>query len=68
MRQNKKPIPRKTAVTQDTAPGKSSRRRNSWEPQVIVPHQVDLALTVQERDEVAVPAAPTGRSLINGRR
>lgn len=63
MRQRKrKPLSRKPSDT-----GEGPRRRNAWEPQVIVPHSVDLPLEDPKTDEVAVPAAPNGRSLINGR-
>lgn len=34
---------------------------------MIVPQQVDLPLIRSDRDEVVVPAAPNGRSLVNGR-
>lgn len=64
MRQKKKPLDRKPAATPDDD---LRKRRNSWEPQVIVPQQVDLPLRQPDRDEVIVPAAPNGRSLINGR-
>lgn len=67
MRQKKKPLTRKPAVTPDADLRTSRKRRNSWEPQVIVPHQVDLPLIRSDRDEVAVPATPNGRSLVNGR-
>ncbi len=63
MRQKKKPLDRKPA----TPDADLRKRRNSWEPQVIVPQQVDLPLRQPDRDEVVVPAAPNGRSLINGR-
>lgn len=65
MRQKKKPLARKPAVTPDADHRDSRKRRNSWEPQVIVPHKVDLPLNRPE--EVVVPAAPNGRSLVNGR-
>ncbi|WP_234186262.1 MULTISPECIES: hypothetical protein [unclassified Shinella] len=65
--QKKKPLARKPAVTPDTELRNARKRRNAWEPQVVVPHQVDLPLARPERDEVAVPAAPNGRSLVNGR-
>lgn len=65
VRQKKKPLPRKPA-SQSPAEAQP-RRRNRWEPQVIVPQQVDLPLDQPDKDEVAVPAAPTGRSLANGR-
>lgn len=64
MRQKKNPPARKPAIAPASA---LSKRRNSWEPQVIVPQQVDLPLPRQDRDEVAVPAAPNGRSLVDGR-
>ena len=64
MRPKKKPTIRKPAVAPETV---TRRSRNSWEPQVIVPQQVDLPLERQTRDEVVVPAAPNGRSLANGR-
>lgn len=67
MRQKKKPLARKPAATPDESLRNSRKRRNSWEPQVIVPQQVDLPLTGPGHDEVVVPAAPNGRSLINGR-
>ncbi|PLT90610.1 hypothetical protein BMJ34_27485 [Sinorhizobium medicae] len=41
--------------------------RNTWHPQVIAPHRVDLILRKPRRDEVAVPASINGRSLIDGR-
>ncbi|WP_314093317.1 hypothetical protein [Shinella sp. M31] len=66
MRQKKKPLARKPAPHTDADTSHRSKRRNSWEPQVIVPHQVDLPLD-QGRDEIAVPAAVHGRSLSNGR-
>lgn len=65
MRQKKKPLARKPAP--DANPGDMRKRRNAWEPQVIVPHQVDLPLDQPNRDEVVVPASPNGRSLVNGR-
>ncbi|UDF28089.1 UNVERIFIED_ORG: hypothetical protein LHK14_11235 [Roseateles sp. XES5] len=65
MRQKKKPLARKPASTPH---GEQARkRRNAWEPQVVVPHQVDLPLIQPEKDEVVVPAMPNGRSLVNGR-
>ncbi|WLR91979.1 hypothetical protein [Shinella zoogloeoides] len=67
MRQKKKPLPRKPAVSPEAELRNARKRRNSWEPQVIVPQQVDLPLVRSEREEVAVPAAPNGRSLVNGR-
>ena len=67
MRQKKKPLARKPVETSDADLRNTRKRRNSWEPQVIVPQQVDLPLRQPERDEVVVPAAPNGRSLINGR-
>lgn len=66
MRQKKKPLARKPAPHTDTDTSHRSRRRNAWEPQVVVPHQADLPLD-QNRDEVAVPAAVHGGSLSNGR-
>lgn len=66
MRQKKKPLARKPAVAPDADLRYARRRRNSWEPQVIVPQQVDLPLNQPARDETVVPAAPNGRSLING--
>lgn len=66
MRQKKKPLARKPAPQTDTETGHRAKRRNSWDPQVIVPHQVDLPLG-QGRDEIAVPSAVHGRSLSNGR-
>ena len=66
MRQKKKTLARKPAPQTDPETSHRSKRRNSWEPQIIVPHQVDLPLD-QRRDEVAVPAAVHGRSLSNGR-
>jgi hypothetical protein len=63
----KKPLARKPAVPSDTELRNARKRRNSWEPQVIVPQQVDLPLVRSDHEEVAVPAAPNGRSLINGR-
>ncbi len=65
--QKKKPPGRQPAVTPDAELRNARKRRNSWEPQVIVPQQVDLPLIRTDRDEVAVPAAPNGRSLVNGR-
>ena len=67
MRQKKKPLPRKADVSPDADFRNARKRRNSWEPQVIVPQQVDLPLVRSEREEVAVPAASNGRSLVNGR-
>lgn len=67
MRQKKKPVPRKPAVTPDADLRNARKRRNSWEPQVIVPQQVDLPLKRADLDDVVVPAAPNGRSLVNGR-
>lgn len=64
MRQKKKPPDHRPA---NTLHADTRKRRNSWDPQIIVPHQVDLALNQAGRDEVAVPAAPNGRSLVNGR-
>lgn len=64
MRQKKKPLGRKPAVIPHAD---TRKRRNSWDPQIIVPHQVDLPLNQPGRDEVAVPATPNGRSLLNGR-
>lgn len=69
MRQNQKkqkPLSRKTAAASEPDT-RTRRRRNAWEPQVIVPQQVDLPLTDSRPEEVAVPAAPNGRSLIDGR-
>lgn len=67
MRQKKKPLARKPAVATDPELRNARKRRNSWEPQVIVPQQVDLPLSRQEHEEVVVPTAPNGRSLVNGR-
>lgn len=67
MRQKKKPLARKPAVTPEADLRNTRKRRNSWEPQVIVPQQVDLPLTAPDRNEVVVPAAANGRSLVNGR-
>ena len=67
MRQKKKPLARKPAVRSEPDASLSRKRRNSWEPQVIVPHQVYLPIDQGRRDEVVVPAAPNGRSLVNGR-
>ncbi|MEW9612362.1 hypothetical protein AB3G45_00510 [Shinella sp. S4-D37] len=67
MRQKKKPLARKPAATPDADLRNIAKRRNSWDPQVIVPQQVDLPLRRQDHEEVAVPAAPNGRSLVNGR-
>lgn len=66
MRQKKKLPARKPAAS---APSQTrqTRNRNAWEPQVVVPHQVDLPLPREEREEVVVPAAPNGRSLADGR-
>lgn len=66
MRQKKKPLARKPAPHTNAEASHPGKRRNFWEPQVIVPHQVDLPLD-QGRDEVTVPAAVHGRSLSNGR-
>ena len=65
MRQKKKPLARKPATTPHVE--QARKRRNAWEPQVIVPHQVDLPLVQPEKDEVVVPAMPNGQSLVNGR-
>jgi hypothetical protein len=43
------------------------RRPNVWQPQVIVPQQVDLPSARPGLDEVVVPAGVDGRSLVNGR-
>lgn len=67
VRQKNKPLARKPATVPSTNPSDTRKRRNAWEPQVIVPHQVDLPLNQPSRDEVVVPAAPNGRSLVNGR-
>lgn len=67
MRQKKKPVPRKSDVTPQADLRNTRKRRNSWEPQVIVPQQVDLPLNRSDMDEVVVPAGVNGRSLINGR-
>ncbi|MCR6499391.1 hypothetical protein MUO32_10140 [Shinella sp. CPCC 101442] len=67
MRQKKKPLARKPASHPDADTSHRNKRRNSWEPQVVVPHQVDLTLDQGRRDEVVVPAAANGRSLSNGR-
>ena len=68
MRQNQKKKPaRKPALTPDADIAGMRRRRNAWEPQVIVPQQVDLPLNRPDSDEVVVPATPDGRSLVNGR-
>jgi hypothetical protein len=67
VRQKKKPLARKPATTSDANPGDMRKRRNAWEPQVIIPHQVDVPLSQPNRDEVVVPATPNGRSLVNGR-
>lgn len=67
MRQKKKPVPRKPAVTPDAELRNARKHRNSWEPQVVMPQQADLPLTRASLDEVVVPAAANGRSLINGR-
>ena len=67
--QKKKPLARKpfSAPDSDADLRNARKRRNSWEPQVIVPQQVDLPLNRTDRDEVVIPAAPNGRSLVNGR-
>ena len=68
MRQKqKKSIARKPAPAAGTDTRSARQRRNSWEPQVVVPHQADLPLARPAHEEVAVPAAPNGRSLVNGR-
>ena len=67
MRQKKKTLTRKPAITQDADLRNTRRRRNAWEPQVIVPQQVDLPLNRTDRDDVVIAAAPNGRSLVNGR-
>ncbi|MGQ3211417.1 MAG: hypothetical protein ACT6U0_07590 [Shinella sp.] len=67
MRQKNKPLARKPAVIPGANPGDTRKRRNAWEPQVIVPHQIDLPLNQPGSHEVVVPAAPNGRSLVNGR-
>lgn len=61
----KKPLARKPAPMPPE--NQTRKRRNSWEPQVIVPQQVDLPLVRPDKDEVCVPAMPNGRSMINGR-
>ena len=63
-RQKKKPLARKPLPPTDAG---IRKRRNAWEPQVIVPQQVDLPLELDRRDKVAVPAAVNGRSLADGR-
>jgi hypothetical protein len=67
VRQKKKPLARKPAVAPDADLRNARKRRNSWEPQVIVPQQVDLPLNRPDNHEVVVPAAANGRSLVNGR-
>ena len=69
MRQKKNPLARKSALASDPEADlrNARKRRNSWEPQVIVPQEVDLPLNRQDNDEVIVPAAANGRSLVNGR-
>ena len=67
MRQKKKPLARKPALDPDAHLRNARKRRNSWEPQVIVPHQVDLPLNRPDNENVVVPAAVNGRSLLNGR-
>ena len=67
MRQKKKPLARKPAVATDADLRNARKRRNSWEPQVIVPQQVDLPLNRPDNQEIVVPAAANGRSLLNGR-
>ncbi|ASY59602.1 hypothetical protein SS05631_b55100 (plasmid) [Sinorhizobium sp. CCBAU 05631] len=42
-------------------------QRNAWQPQVAVPHQVDLPLKKSPDEEIAVPASVNGRSLVDGR-
>lgn len=66
-RKKKTPLARKPTAAQDTGQDNARKRRNSWEPQVIVPQQVDLPLVRPHEGEVAVPAAPNGRSLVNHR-
>ena len=66
MRQKKMPIARKPAVASDDARC-GARKRNAWEPQIIVPHQVDLPLERPDTQQVVVPACTNGRSLANGR-
>ena len=67
VRQKKKPVPRKPAVAPEADLRNARKRRNSWEPQVIVPHQVDLPLHRPDMDAVVVPSGVNGRSLLNGR-
>ena len=68
MRQTKKkPLVRKPATPPEAAAHGARKRRNSWEPQVVVPHRVDLPLHRPEHEDVALPAGPNGRSLVNGR-
>lgn len=61
MRQKKKPLARKPVATPDENLRDSRKRRNSWEPQVIVPQQVDLPLNPPEDNEVVVPPTVNGR-------
>jgi hypothetical protein len=72
VRQKKKPVPRKpaneTGVALPAAAMSGARRRpNVWQPQVIVPQQVDLPSARPGLDEIVVPAGVNGRSLVNGR-
>lgn len=43
------------------------QRKNRPEPKVMVPQVVDLALPKTTRQEIAVPASISGRSLADGR-
>jgi hypothetical protein len=67
VRQKKKPLARKPDLAPESDLRNARKRRNSWDPQVIVPQRADLPLTVQDRNEVVVPATANGRSLVNGR-
>lgn len=63
MHRKKKPLARKPdiAPNPDADLRHTRRRRNSWEPQVIVPQQVDLPLNRPEDNEVVVPPTVNGR-------
>lgn len=69
MRQKKKPLARRPVASPDpdAVPRPARARRNAWEPQVIVPQQVDLPLNRPDNQEIVVPTAANGRSLLNGR-
>jgi hypothetical protein len=67
--QKKKPLARKPlgAPDSDADLRNARKRRNSWEPQVIVPHRVDLPLDQAGHRNVAVPATANGVSLLSNR-